>query len=117
VREYKELNYQFKTNNIMRTKLSNLLKPALLIGAVSGCLFFQSCKDSIEIEQYKSLHSYCNQMYFTGTKVWVLDWAGKPLSLEMWVQEDIHGLKCDSILKIQMDSALIVKAKIEACFK
>jgi hypothetical protein len=34
VREYKERNYQFKTNNIMRTKFANLMKPALLIGAV-----------------------------------------------------------------------------------
>jgi hypothetical protein len=41
VREYKERIYQFKTNNNMRTKLSNLLKPALLIGAVMCC--FSSC--------------------------------------------------------------------------
>ena len=95
--------------------LKNLMKPALLIGAVSGCLFFQSCKDSVQIEQYKSLHNYCNQMYFTGTRVWVRDWKGLTMSLEMWVQEDIHVSKCDSILKLQMDSAIIVKTKIEAC--
>lgn len=34
---YMERNYQFKTNNIMKTNFSNLLKPALLIGAVMCC--------------------------------------------------------------------------------
>ena len=41
LREYKERNYQtLKTNN-MRTKFANLLKSALLIGAVMCC--FSSC--------------------------------------------------------------------------
>ena len=41
LREYKERNYQtLKTNN-MRTKFANLLKSALLIGAVICC--FSSC--------------------------------------------------------------------------
>jgi hypothetical protein len=53
VREYKERIYQFKTNNNMRTKFANLLKPALLIGAVMCCFSCNNAeKNNVkEIEQ------------------------------------------------------------------
>ena len=39
----------------MRTKFANLLKPALLIGAVMCCFSFQSCeKDSTKLTKLKS---------------------------------------------------------------
>jgi hypothetical protein len=65
--ELKELNYQFKTNNNMRTKFANLLKSALLIGAVMCCFSCQKSK-KVEIiseviekaEDYSRMPSYCN---------------------------------------------------------
>jgi hypothetical protein len=41
-----ERNYQFKINNIMRTKFANLMKPVLLIGAIMCC--FSSCNTKID---------------------------------------------------------------------
>ena len=52
MREYKERIYQFKTNNNMRTKFANLLKPALLIGAVMCCALFSCTQKSSEIKGY-----------------------------------------------------------------
>jgi hypothetical protein len=55
VREYKERIYQVKTNNNMRTKLSNLLKPALLIGAVMCCFLFSSCGKATDERTEKAI--------------------------------------------------------------
>ena len=99
----------------MRTNFSNLLKPALILAVVSGCLFFTSCKKYVEIEQYASIHNYCNKQYFVGTEVWVRDGDGTVISLESWEQVDVNESQVKIYQKLQMDSALKVKSKIEAC--
>jgi hypothetical protein len=94
-------------------KLGNLLKPALILAVVSGCLLFTSCK-YVDIEQYKDLHDYCNDKYLVGTKVWVKQ-LGCPISLESWEQEDVNRKDIDKTYKKQKEAALKIKIRIEAC--
>jgi hypothetical protein len=68
VRDYKERIYQYKTNNNMRTKLKNLLKPALLIGAVMCC--FSSCEKP---NTPTTITNYQVGLYSNGIKIVEID--------------------------------------------
>lgn len=90
-------------------KLFNLIKYILFVSVL-----FSSCNKVI-IEQNVNCYSICNKTVSVNTEVWVRDWKGLPITLELSLHETVFEFQVDSVLHTQLDSALIIKELVETC--
>lgn len=107
--------YQFKTNKQMKTnrllnKSIRLLFYCLLAFVLISCTH-------VEVEEYNSINSYCDNTWFVGSKVWVRNWRNKPISLELWKQECVPFEKIDSVRALQRIEVVEYVYKVEQCLK
>lgn len=71
----------------------------------------------VEIKEYTDIDSYCDNTWFVGSQVWVRDWKGKPISLELWKQNAVSFEKIDSVRVLQRIEVAKCVFKVEQCLK
>ena len=71
----------------------------------------------VEVKEYDSIASYCDNTWFVGSEVWVMNWRNKPISLELWKQECVPFEKIDSVRAAQRIEVAKCVYKVEQCLK
>lgn len=101
----------------MKTKVKASRKVVIFFNALLLLVLFIACNDHVDIEEYTSVHGYCDDTHLIGTRVWVREWNGLAVSLEIWEQEVVKFNDIDSVRRIHRIKADSCRAKIERCLK
>jgi len=79
-------------------------------------VLFISCTH-VSTEQKVTVEKYCEDTYYVKTCVWVNNWYGFPISLELWELDVVKYSKIDSVRGVQSVMADSCRIKIERCLK
>lgn len=97
-----------------KLSFKNSVKLIICIVAISACV---GCSDYIELEQEVDKAEILKGTYYVVTKVWVRDWKGSPIVLELRLQECVKANKIDSVKTSQLIRAEQIKKQLEPLLK
>ena len=94
---------------VRKLRLNTLVKLIMCIVAFSACV---GCSDYIEVEQEVSKAEILKGTYYVKTNVWVRDWTGSPITIELMLQKCVKSDEIDSVKTAQLIRAEKIKTKL-----